>query len=102
MNNKSLDQKVLPPERGCVTVKPSGKSAFFEHWAPSAHQQCIVTILNYFAPNPGQLLLIPIHFLDTKVGDNPFLGNPGLQIHLGNSSITFPPDITTKYTKREA
>ena len=32
----------LPSERGCETLKPSGKSAFCAHRVPSAHQQCTV------------------------------------------------------------
>ena len=30
-SSSTINQKVLPSEGGCVTLKPSGKSAVFEH-----------------------------------------------------------------------
>ena len=49
---QTLTPRCVPPlpfERGCVTLKPSGKSAFCEHQVPSAHQQCVF----YCAPLCG-------------------------------------------------
>ena len=35
-------RKVLPSDRGCMILKPSGKSSFNEHPVPPAHQHCTI------------------------------------------------------------